>query len=126
MGNVVPSTVERWYELIAYEYYNTDGLMVYIWLSQNPGTEFAIEVWAAPYNSYTSPTYDVTCLFGAAVGGTGCTVAYDKHTYSTGTDYYPYFTDHIMFYVKVYRRPGATPTCSNFELKAQMKGTAPF
>ncbi|MDY0000802.1 MAG: MopE-related protein [Polyangia bacterium] len=125
-GNVVPYSAERWYEFIAYEWNNTDGITAYIWLSQNPGTEFAIEVWAAPYNSYTSPTYDVTCLFGAAVGGTGCTVAYDKHTYSTGTDYWPYFTDHIMFYVKVYRRSGKTATCNNFELKAQMKGTAPF
>jgi hypothetical protein len=119
-ANIVPTTAERWFRFTTIEYLN--DMNVWIWFTSNPGDEFRIEVH---YNTVSSTIN--TCAAKTKATGTGsCTGEYTNYSWAHGGTYPWTSNDSNTFYVRVYRKAGATPTCNSFTLRIRVGGGQPW
>jgi hypothetical protein len=89
---------------------------VWAWLHSNPGDEFRLEVLIT----------DDTVTNCAGASSAGCDGAAIQYAFTlAGTPPWS-FDDSKTFYVHVYRRAGATPTCNNFTLRVFVGGSQPW
>lgn len=115
-GNIVPVGVSRWYQFLSYEMTQFDDARIWVWLSENPGDEFRIEVRTT--DGYMPLIADCSSPF------VPCSVPFTRYSWQcTPLGNCNYFYNDTMFYVRVYRRTGATPTCNNYTLSIKMGGT---
>lgn len=114
-GNLA-GVAERWYRFQGLEV--ADDLNVWVWLVNNPGDEFRLEVHTSN-DTVTSCYAAVTVTAGC--GGSATHYQWYHGGASPWTD-----DDSKTFYVRVYRRTGAPPTCNNFTLRAVVGGALPW
>jgi len=116
-GNLVPVSAGRWYKFVARE--DTSGDMrVWVWLSSNPGDEFRIEVQISD---------DSITNCGSGTSSAGCTGAATRYSWQhAGSPSLHTWDDDKTFYIHVYRRSGATPTCNQYQLRVRIGGSQPY